>query len=194
MKFTSASPWPVLLILLAGCTGLKISSESDSSYDFSRIETYQWVDAPSPVLEQADTYLFVELQQCLNSEMAARGWKQVLETKDATVQVDYYVTVIEHQEFAGAGPDDDLSFSGGLVYDRGSGKWAYEQRLPDDTAYAVAAGTLHLRMLDPRTGRAVWEGTAETVLNRSSREEDRDELFHRIARRLVEQIPGGPLP
>jgi hypothetical protein len=178
-----------VLFSLAGCTGLKVSSEADPSYAFSRIKTYQWIDAPAEVLEQEDNYLNVELQKCLNNELAARGWKQVLDAEEASIQVAYFVKLKAHQERAGREPDTDRLYAGGLVYERGSGAVQYRQEWPDEIVYTVETGTLHLQLSEVLNGREIWNGTIETVLNRSNREEERDKLYRRIARELVKQIP-----
>ncbi len=177
MKFV---PIPVMLaatVLLAGCTRMRIASETAPEYAFSRIATYQWSDAPGDILDQHNTYLSIDMQKALNTELAAKGWKQVLDSTNATVQVSYYVKLMSHEEYAGIAPD------------RETGKWNYEKSPPDQQAYTVEEAVLHLNLGDTASGTAVWNGTLKTEIDRTLPEDKRDELFRRIAQKLVARIP-----
>ena len=188
MKITSLLTFPAGIALLTGCAHLDVSMEADPAYDFSSITTYEWVDAPEEILEENSTHLDVRLQQALNNELAAQGWQQVLEATNATVQVAYYLDIQTHQEFTEAPPGREGDFSGGMVFDRNTREWNYEQRQPDQIVYVVESGTLHFMMHDAGTGRRIWNAMVETEIDRSRPPGKIDELFQRIARKLFEEL------
>lgn len=187
MKFTPVSAYIAALLLLSGCARMKVSSETEPGYDFSQVRTYAWVEPAPEILEQPETHLNKRLQQALNNELAARGWKQVLEAGGATVQVTYYVTIREHQEYVEPVSSSDSEFSGGLVYNKDG--WNYEEREPEQLVYTVETGTLRLTVTDTASGDRVWQGTLQTKLDRSAPIEKQQELFQLAARKLFKTLP-----
>lgn len=187
MKITAVSACIAALLLMSGCARMQVSSETESDYDFSRIRTYQWIEPSRDILEQEGTYLNQNLQQALNNELAARGWRQVLETGGATVQVTYYVKIKEHQEYVEPATRSESEFAGGLVYNKDG--WNYQEREPEQLVYTIETGTLQMMITDTASGTRIWRGTLQTKLDRSQPIEQQQELFQRAARKLLEQLP-----
>ena len=67
MTATPVSACIAALLLVSGCARMKVSSEIESDYDFSRILTYQWIEPSRDILEQEVAYLNQNLQQALNN-------------------------------------------------------------------------------------------------------------------------------
>lgn len=189
MKSTTIPIVLATTVLLAGCTRMKLSCDAEPSYPFKRIETYQWVNASTNILEQDDTFLSIDLQKALNNELAAKGWTQVLDPSNATVQATYYLKIKSHEEYTVPASDQESELAGGFVYKSDSRKWNYEPQDPKQQVYTVETGTLHFLMNDTATGQRIFTGTVETEIDRSQPEEKRLELFRQIARKLAEQIP-----
>lgn len=187
MKFISIPVAVAIAVSLAGCARMKVSCESEPTYDFGQIRTYQWIIPPEEIVEQADTYLNQNLQQALNNELASRGWEQVLDAGGATVQVMYYVKIREHQEYVESTSRQDGDFAGGLVLK--SGEWRYEEREPDQQVYTVETGILTMTVDDAASGKQVWRGTLQTKIDRSAPIEKQQELFQLAAHKLLEQLP-----
>jgi len=187
MKFIAVPTLIAVAISLAGCARMKVSYESEPTYDFSQIRTYQWVMPSEKIVEQADTYLNQNLQQALNNELATRGWEQVLNADGATVQVMYYVKIKEHQEYVESASRPESDFAGGLVLK--SGEWRYEEREPEQQVYTVETGTLNMTVTDSASGNQVWRGTLQTKIDRSAPIEKQQELFQLAAHKLLEQLP-----
>ena len=189
MKVTPVSACIAALLLMSGCARMKVSSEIESDYDFSRILTYQWIEPSRDILEKEVAYLNQNLQQALNNELSARGWEEVLEAGGATVQVTYYVKIEEHQEYVESPPRSESDFSGGLVYNKDG--WNYQEREPEQLVYTVETGTLQMMLTDTASGTRIWSGTLQTKLDRSKPIEKQQELFQLAARKLLEQLPSG---
>lgn len=189
MKFTPIPVCIAALLLMSGCARMKVSSEIDPTYDFSRIKTYQWIEPSRKILEQDDTYLNKDMQRALNNELAARGWKQVLEAGDATVQINYYIKIREHEEYVESASRSESEFAGGLVYNKG--QWNYAEREPDQQVYTMETGALHVTMTDTASGQWVWRGLLHTKLDRSAPIEKQYELFQLAAHKALEPLPSG---
>jgi hypothetical protein len=189
MKSVSVPTCLAAVLLLTGCARMKVSCESEPTYNFAQIQTYQWIDPPQDILEQDDTYLNKDLQQALNNELAVRGWDQVLEAGGATIQVTYYVKIMEHEEYVESTSRSESEFAGGLVYNKDG--WNYEERGPDQLVYTVETGTLQMTVTDTASGNRVWRGTLQTKLDRSALIEKKRELFQLAAHKLLEQLPSG---
>jgi len=187
MKFISVPAVVAVAICLAGCARMKVSYESEPTYDFGQIRTYEWIQPSPEIAEQDDTYFNENLQQALNSELASRGWEQVLEAGGATIQVMYYVKIKAHQEYVESATRQDSEFSGGLVLK--NGEWRYEEREPDQQVYTVETGILNMMVADTASGKLVWRGSLQTKLDRSAPIEKQHELFHLAAHKLLEQLP-----
>ncbi len=180
-----------LIATLSGCTGIKVSSEHNSSYKFDQISTYQWVDAPAEILDKDDTYLNVNIQKALNNELSARGWSQALEATNASIQAVYYIKLKEHQEYTTSANADQREFSGGFVYNRDKSNWGYEEREPDLNAYTVEVGTLSVLLYDTKTGDRIWRGSVQTKLDRSKSIKKQQQLIRDVSRKLIERVPAG---
>lgn len=189
MKFSSVPMYIAAVLLLAGCARMKVSFESEPTYSFDQIQTYQWVEPSREIFEQHDTYLNKDLQKALNNELAARGWNQVLEADGATILVTYHVKIMEHEEYAESAHRPESEFSGGLVYNKGG--WNYEERAPDQQVYTVETGTLNVTVTDTASGKRVWRGSLQTKIDRSAPIEKQYELFQIAAHKLLEKLPSG---
>lgn len=188
MKFTLIPIYLLTIALLGGCARMKVSSKTDPAYDFNRITTYQWIDTPNDILEQDDTYLNINMQKALNNELATRGWKQVLDAAEASVQVTYYFKTKTHQEVSETAPEQESEFSGGVVFDRSKREWNYKKRKPEQIVYMIETGTLHFIMNDAQNGKCIWRGMLQTEIDRSQPPEKRNELFRQIARKLFQEL------
>lgn len=187
MKLTPFPACITALLLLSGCARMQVSYEIEPGYDFGQIRTYQWIEPARNILEQDDTYLNTDMQRALNNELAARGWKQVLEASDATAQIAYYIKIREHEEYVEPVSRSESEFAGGLVYNEG--KWNYSERKADQLVYTVETGDLHVTVTDTVGGQQVWRGLLQTKLDRSAPVEKQYEQFQRAAHKLLEPLP-----
>ena len=186
MKFNSIFAL-LILSVLAGCNSMKVTTEQTDTYHFESIKTYQWVEGPEEVLDDADTY--INIQKALNTQLVKRGFKQVLDAADADIQVAYYLKLKEQQEYAAISNQDEPAFSGGLVYSRDNKSWSYKEREPDIIVYAVEIGTLTVLVYDADTGERIWRGKLRTHIDRSLPDEQRLNLIQDAAEKLIARLP-----
>jgi len=178
-----------LIAFMTGCNSMKVTSEQDRSFDFGTIQTYQWIDGPAEILDDADTYINEDIQKALNTELANRGLRQTQDASAANVQVAYYVKLKEEQEYTTSAPPDDRDFSGGFVYNRESKSWSYAEREPDLNVYAVEVGTLTVLIYDAKTGKRIWKGKLKTEIDRSRPEDKQLARIRTAAEKLMARLP-----
>jgi hypothetical protein len=191
MKPTSVLALLILSFLATGCSTMKVTSERDNDYDFSTLDTYQWINGPTEILNEEDTYINEDIKKALSTELTKRGLQQVMEVKGADVQVAYYVKLKEEQEYTSPSNQDEPDFSGGFVYRRESSSWSYEEREPDLTVYAVEIGTLTVLVYDAATGDRIWRGNLQTKIDRSLPEDRQQERIQAAAEKLMYHLPVG---
>ncbi len=189
MNIKSAFALLVLTFLATGCSTMKVTSEHDKSFDFSKIQTYQWVNGPTDILDEKDTYINEDIQKALNSELAKLGMQQVSDASKADMQIAYYVKLKEELEYTDPAHRGERDFSGGFVYNRGNSSWSYEEREPDLNVYAVEIGTLSVLAYDAKTGKRIWRGNLQTKIDRSQPKEQQQELIRIAAEKLLSRFP-----
>jgi hypothetical protein len=189
MKFIT----PLTLIaglLLCSCSSIKVTSQKKSDYDFKLVKTYQWVPVSKEIQDEDDTYLDENMAAALNNQLVARGWKQVEKADDADIQLIYYIKLREQKEYAGPGPNEENQVQGGVTYSKDSKSWGYKDPASGLTEYTVEIGTLHLLISDADFGDALWTGTLQTRLDRSTPIEKQKELMQKLARKIISKVPG----
>lgn len=189
MKINPVPAWLALAILMTSCSSMKVTSERDSVFDFGKIRTYQWIDGPEEILDEADTYINEDIQRALNDELANRGLRQVMNSEEADVQVAYYVKLREEQEYTTPADHDERQFSGGFVYDRETHGWNYAEREPDLNIYTVEIGTMTVLIYNAGNGDRVWRGNLQTKIDRSLPGEKRRARIQTAAEKLMARLP-----
>lgn len=189
MKLVTALNLTCLLGILSGCSSMKATSEHDKEFDFSQIQSYQWIDGPEEILDKADTYINEDIQTALNSELISRGLQQASDSATADVQVAYYVKLREEQEYTDSTNPAERDFSGGIVYSRESSSWSYAEREPDVNIYTVEIGTLTVLIYDTKTGDRVWRGNLQTKIDRSQPKDKRQARINEAAKKIMARLP-----
>ncbi len=178
----------VLAALMTGCNSMKVTSEPDLSYDFSPIKTYQWIDGPTEILDEADTYINDDIQKALNKELGEKGFQAVTDTARANIQVTYYVKLKTDTEYTKTYTHEP-DFAGGFVYRREQSGWSYDEREPDLNIYTIEIGTLTVLAYDTQRGNRIWKGTLKTEIDRSRSAREQQELIQTAVEKLLKHFP-----
>lgn len=189
MKFIPTLLLTSALITLSGCSSMKVTSKRNGSFDFSKVKTYEWVQAPANILEEKDTYNNSNMLQALDQELAHKKWTSVFTSDEADIQVSYFIKTEKHTEYAGPSVSEEPRLTGGFTYNRNSGNWNYNNQQPDLNAYTVETGTLTLLILNAESGKLLWTGSLKTRLDRSLPADKLQKIFERIARKMIVQLP-----
>jgi len=178
----------VCALILPGCSSMKVTAEKAAQFNPSAIRTYEWIQAPEDILNEDDTLLDASLQQALNNELTARGWKQTLDSSEADIQVVYYIKLREQERFSAPPSSDEARVTGGFTFNRNTESWGYKNTEPDLNVYSVEIGTLTLLFFDAKTGEKIWKGSLQTKLDRSAPIEKQRERIRLVAHKITEAI------
>ena len=169
MAICFASPWRTLLlgsalVLLAGCSTLKVSSDYDHNADFSRFYTYR-LDSVSIYDERArldsdNTLAESRLANTLTAVLREKGLRQV---KDPKMPVDMRITLLadtrqKTQVYA------TPNLMAGLGWGRRPWGWGIGYGA-DFSSRDYTEGNLRVDMFSQPDNKLVWRGWARAELN-----------------------------
>jgi uncharacterized protein DUF4136 len=136
-----------LLLCSAPSFALTVYLDYDKDYDFSKIQTYQWVMsnniAQNPIVHQ-------RIVNAINYQLGTRGKRQV--ESDGDVLLTYY-----------ANSREDITLNTTDVAPPGWYTHTYYGTAMSGQKVA-RVGTLIVEATDPKTHKLVWRGTAEDTV------------------------------
>lgn len=135
-----------LTLALAGCSGVKVKTDYDSTADFSAYDTYAWASQPSESntgrTDRRGVPTLQQIQQAVDGHLTAIGMRKVSED-----EANLLIT-------------NDLG--------------VYEKKQINDPYYAFYAielyeeGSLTLDFIDAKTGHLIWSGTGRRRLRHTA--------------------------
>jgi len=180
----------LLAALASGCSTLEVSYDYDPKADFSGMTAYDWLDEPQkptgdPRID-GNTILRDRIHQAVNTELRARGFREVSEDPDFLVA--YHVSLDRRQSvqtlnsYYGYGPGWGYGY--GAAYRPGF--WA---GAPETYVYEYEEGTLILDIVDPKNKALMWRGSAtDEVSFKSTPSKDQAKLNEAV-KELLEHFP-----
>lgn len=191
MKPTTTLALSALVAALSGCSSMKTTSDLQAEYDFTDVDSYEWVRASDKILAQEDTYASDLLLLEIDKLLTARNWDRVYTSDEADIQITYFIKLKEHEEYSGPSGNEEPRLTGGVTFSRDSGNWSPSSQDPDLNVYTVETGTLNLNIRNAETEESLWAGTLTTRIDRSIPIEKQIKFFEKIARKIEAQIPEG---
>ncbi|MEO7308141.1 MAG: DUF4136 domain-containing protein [Ferruginibacter sp.] len=154
-------------LLFTGCAGTA-HVEQDNAVDFSKYQTYAWVDKPEE--KEAKNARRNELTEAnirnsVNEQLQKIGWKEVNKNPDVMVN---YELLVERTQKEQKDPVYSQSYTRSY-YNRYTGKvntFYYPSQFAGYDTYSttVKEGTITVTMIDNRTERTVWQGWTTSEL------------------------------
>ena len=137
-------------LLLAATPALaqKVNVDYDKTFDFSKVETYQWVD---PVQDAGNPLMIQRLHNAIDYHMSMKGVRKV----DSDPDVFLTYSTSSKEEFSVSSTNFGYGYGAGW-YGYGGGVGMTSTNV---TSYEV--GTLVIDVWDAKTKNLVWRGTAE---------------------------------
>jgi len=179
------------LVVLSGCAStFEASYDHDSANDFSKYQSFAWISKnPMKVgkgVNVANPLLEPRISSALEKALGAKGYKYVIEPKDADFVVSF---TIGSREEIKVDSYPSMSAGYGAAY---PGHWGWGR-----TYYGVGAetqvrqyteGMLAVDIFDVKDRRPVWHGVATKRINDS----DRDNLEATIQAAVDAILTGFP--
>ncbi len=173
----------ILLVgLLAACaSGIRVNSDYDPQADFTNYKLYAWYPAKQSV--PPDAYvsdLVVErIERAINDQLQLKGMQQVPAGKEQ-LQVRVYL-VIEDKL-------DVQTWNASYGYNRYNDPWGWGAGT-ETTVRQYKQGTLIVDLVNAKTGRLFWRGTAESRLRRESSPQESEARIREVVAAIMSQYP-----
>jgi len=171
--------WAVVPFV-AACSSVEVHTDYDSAADFSRYNTYYWAKTPTTRNPLMAERIVAEI----DGQLFAKGWKRVAEGQgDAAIAS--HVTTREQERI-----DTMYNNMGPGWYGPagGMGGWGYAGTgMSTSTVSYYTVGTLIVDILDTKSHKAIWHGTAEGTVDNDA--QDMKKEFHEAAQKMFKDFP-----
>jgi hypothetical protein len=174
----------VVVVLLGGCSGLRVETGFDPRASFDGYRTYAWLSHPAgrdlrhniPMLQRLVT-------QMVEEALDRKGFdKEIGGSPDFLVG---YHTAVE-------GRLDAAAVNSYYGYGFDWSPWHYPGRpeVQTDTYLRYyEEGVLIIDIVDARSNQLVWRGTARADLKRDATDEEREARVSKAVRKLLDDFP-----
>jgi len=163
----------ILMIVIAGCTGIRVSTDFDRKADFAKYKTFNFSKEVDKVtLNDLNRR---RLKDAISKELEAKGY-QISATPDILVNA----FVKGRTKYTATA--NTSSFGGPFMYMRG---WGSSNTFVD--VDKSIEGTLFIDLIDVPEKKMVWEGVAEGLVN--PRTETREEKINSIVEQIFKNFP-----
>lgn len=163
----------IVMIVLAGCTGIRVSTDFDRKADFSKYKTFNFSKEVDRI--SLNDLNRRRLKDAITREMQMKGF-QLAATPDVLVnafvkgQTKYTATA------------NTSYFGGPFMYYRGMGS----SNTYVDVNKSIE-GTLFIDLIDVQEKKMIWEGVAEGLIN--PRTETREEQLNNVVGMVFKNFP-----
>ena len=166
-------------LFLAACSNTKSSYDFDSSFDFTRIMTYQWDKTPS--VSFASAHPLID-QRIINAIDAALNKKNLDQSLPADVKISYSVSFKEKLGRSGINTGIGLSIG---KSSRGHIRLNSASQLKQTTE-----GTLIIDITSAKNGALLWRGTCiQAVSKKPSSPEKSQVQIREAVNELLKNLP-----
>lgn len=175
-------------MFITGCAGTA-HIEKDKSADFSKYQTYAWVEKPeTKEAKKAKKNELTEanVRNSVNNQLQKLGWKEVRSNPDVIVNYELLVERTEKEQ-SNAVYTQPFTRS---YFNRYTGRvntFYYPSRFAgyDNYSTTVKEGTVTITLVDNKTDKAVWQGwTTNEVNNRKMSGKEIDQSVKTIFRKF----------
>jgi len=161
----------IVLIVMAGCSGIRVSTDYDRKVDFSKYRTFNFSKEVDKV--SLNDLNRRRLKDAITHEMNLRGY-QVSETPDVLVNA-FVKGRTKYSAMA------NTNYMGGWYY-RGMG---FSNTYVD--VNKSVEGTLFIDLIDVPEKKMIWEGVAEGLVN--PRTETREAMVNDVVQKIFRSYP-----
>ena len=175
------------LFFLSGCSTLSVQTDYETSYDFSTLKTYAWLEdeEPSKDIRINNSLIINRVVNSVNNKLQSMGY--VLVDRD---KADFHVTWF-------GGIEDKLrietinTYYGDIGY--GYHHWSYRGYWPGYRTYTFEyqQGTLIIDIADSKTKQLIWRGTGIEYLEENETPEDITASINQTVTAILDRFPPG---
>jgi hypothetical protein len=178
------------LILLSSCATYDISTDYNPSADFSDLKTWNWLPEPTPKWGDpridSNSLLADRIRKAVANQLAIQGYRQTSSNPDFLV--GWHASIISKI--------DSTFVNGHYGYSHGQGAgpglgWNYwgSPRYADSYAYYYDKGALILDIVNPKTDKLIWRGTAKKSINGKDSPEQKQKTIEEAVKKILAKFP-----
>jgi hypothetical protein len=175
---------PVLLVVSCATPAYV---EKDEAADFSRYQTFAWIDNSNKEgKDRQNELLKRNVQEAVNAKLLKEGWKEDKSRPDVLLNYDMLVerATRELRDPVYSQPFSRIFYN---PYTRRYGRIFYPSTFLgyDNNTVSVREGTLTITMLDARTDKTIWQGwTTDEVRSRNVTKKEVQKSVQNIFRKF----------
>lgn len=170
----------IALATLSACAAVSVETDYDPEADFAALQTYLWMEPwPTGDPRLDNDLLRQRVRRAVDEQLVAKGFRQLLGQQ---AEPDFHV--IEHYLIEQRVDVDTIV--------RPYGYYGY-RRLPIEETYAhqYELGSVILDVVDARSSRLLWRGTAQARVHENVTPEERTERIRSVVEKILADFPPG---
>lgn len=166
---------------IAGCSNVEVHTDYDSAVNFASYKTYFWTKTPTTKNPLMAPRIVAEI----DGQLFAKGWKSVPTADQADALIAAHVTTQEREQidtmYNNVGP-------GGWYGPGFAGGWAGAGVSTSTVSY-FTVGTLLVDILDAKTKKGIWHGTAAGTVTDDPQQNEK-EVAEAVSKMFKDFPPG----
>lgn len=167
----------ILLLFALGCTPLTVNYDYDTTFDFSKLKSYDW--APAPPGNDKEELTAKRFEQAVNSQLQAKGYARSADSPDFLISMEgVRKSVTGGSVGVGASVAVPVGSHGSVRL--GTGKSA--PRVKQE-------GTLYLNFMAPGTNALIWQGTATAEVGHKTSPEEQQQNINQVIGEVLKNFP-----
>jgi len=173
---------PTLLLAL-GCASLPVETDYDPAFDFGGYQRFAWLAEKQPLTGDVrldNPRLHERLRQAIQQTLTASGFDA--EAGSADFRVGYHLSLQQRL--------DVTTLDSHYGYGPGASRWGYGP--PETVVREYDEGTLVIDVVDSRSDRLVWRGSAFGRMSESATPEERQDRARAAVAMILERFPPPP--
>ncbi|MCP4466466.1 MAG: DUF4136 domain-containing protein [Halieaceae bacterium] len=176
----------VLLASLAACSGIPVSTDYDTSQNFSQLKTYAWIKPKKKLLIDPlvdNDLMDNRIHRAVEQRLAAQGFQKATGDEGADFFVSYYVSAQEKISVS--------SFQSSYGYYPCWGPCYGPAYSNDVWIRQYTEGTFMIDIIDPASDQLMWRGIADRRLSPSATPQECDLMVDSIVDAILSRFPPG---
>jgi hypothetical protein len=170
-----------VLVCVTGCaTPLTVDYDYDTTYDFTKLRTYDWL--PSPPSDQMEDMTEKRFQGALNTQLQAKGYSRSTESPDFLLSIEGIKKTVQKGSTAvGASISVPVGSHGSVALGGGKSKPRVKQE-----------GELTVMITERASGTLLWKGIAAAEIIPKQSPEEQQQKINAVIAELLKNFPPKP--
>jgi hypothetical protein len=168
------------LVCAAGCAPLTVGIDYDTTYDFTKLKTYEWTaSTPGDQMEDMTEKRF---QGAVNAQLQAKGYSRSAESPDFLISMEGIKRSVQTGSTAvGASIAVPVGSHGSVSLGGGRSKPRVKQE-----------GELTVLFTERSSGTLVWKGIAAAEIGLKKSPEEQQKTINAVIAELLKGFPPKP--